>query len=172
MMRAKLGVAATTGVAIVAALTTSVPAYAVGDKYALNGTFIAASDGRWAKVNERYEDVPSIRNTWYITSTCDGPMDCHGLITSDQGWTAELRKPNQVWSAERVIPDWQHCPDGTTSPGRQLFRFWRVDEKGIADLSDTSPLFTGEDKTLGESGACGVSMWRTIRMPLLVRQLS
>jgi hypothetical protein len=141
-------------------------------RYALNGTFIAASDGRWARVNDRYQDVPSVRNTWTITSTCNGPMDCQGTIASDEGWTAQLRKPNQVWSAERIVPDWQQCPDGTSSPGHQLFRFWRIDETGTADLSGTSPLFEGEDKTLGDSGACGVNKWLSIRMPLIVRQVS
>jgi hypothetical protein len=140
-------------------------------QYALNGTFIAASDGRWAKVNDRYQDVPSVRSTWTITSTCDGPMDCQGTITSDQGWTIQLRKPNQVWSAEHIVPDWQRCPDGTTSPGRQLFRFWRIDDTGAADLSSTSPLFEGEDKTMGDSGACGVNKWLSVRIPLIIRQI-
>jgi hypothetical protein len=141
-------------------------------QYELNGTFIAASDGRWARVNDRYQDVPSVRSTWTITSTCDGPMDCQGTITSDQGWTATLRKPNQVWSAEHVVDDWQQCPDGTSSPGHQLFRFWRIDESGTADLSNTSTLFEGEEKTLGDSGACGVNKWLSIRMPLIIRKVS
>jgi hypothetical protein len=147
-------------------------AAATDDHYALNGTFVAYSDGQWAKVRERYQDIPPVRSTWTITSQCNGPNDCHGVITSDQGWTAELHKPNQAWSADRFVPNWQQCPDGTTSPGRQLFRFWRTDDQGTPDLSGTSPLFTGEDKTTGESGACGVNEWMTVRMPLTVRQVS
>jgi hypothetical protein len=158
--------------ALVSTFVSISPTARADDPWALNGQFIAASDGRWAKVDERYQDLPSVRSTWTISSVCNGPNDCHGTITSDQGWTADLRKPNQAWSAEHIVPDWQHCPDGSTSPGRQLFRFWRVDDQGVPDFSGTSPLFTGEDKMLGESGACGVSMWKTVRMPLLIRAVT
>lgn len=140
------------------------------DVNALNGTFVAASDGRWAKIRDRFEDVASVRSTWIITSICKTPIDCQGSVSSDQGWNAELTKTSQVWRAKRVIPDWQRCPDGTTSPGTQIIRFWPVNEQGVSDLSGMSSIFAGEDRTLGESGACGVSKWLIVKMPFIMRQ--
>jgi hypothetical protein len=150
-------------------LTAGTPV-ARADGNALNGTFVAASDGGWAKVRDRFEDVPSVRSTWTITSTCNTSVDCHGAVVSDQGWSAELTKTSQVWRAARLIPDWQQCPDGTSSPGRQIIRFWPIDEQGVVDLSGMSTIFAGEDRTLGESGACGVSKWLIVKMPFIMRQ--
>jgi hypothetical protein len=162
--------AASAGLLSVGAMVAGPPAGATED-FALNGKFTAVSDGQWAKVRERYQDVPSTTSTWTLSSTCNGPNDCQGTVRSDQGWTAHMRKPSQAWSVERIVPDWQRCPDGSTSPGRQLFRFWRVDEQGVPDLSGTSTLFSGEEKMLGVSGACGVNQWLTVRMPFLLRQI-
>ncbi|MDG4667918.1 hypothetical protein [Mycobacterium sp. 236(2023)] len=166
--RATFGAIALVGA--VAAQIACCPTGFASEQYALNGIFVVVSDGEWARVRQKYSDVPTVHSTWTISSTCTAPNACEGVVVSDQGWTAPLRKDSEAFSVEHVIPDWQRCPDGTAYPGTQLFRFWRVDDRGVVDLSNTSSILTGEDKTLGVSGACGVSDWLVVRMPLSMRR--
>jgi hypothetical protein len=44
-------------------------AHATADEIAVNGTYLATSDGQWAKTNESYHDEKSVTQTWTITST-------------------------------------------------------------------------------------------------------
>jgi hypothetical protein len=148
------------------------PAYASTEGLALNGTYLATSNGDWAKTNEAYHDESTVRSVWTINSTCSNPYECAGTITSDQGWTAPIFKASTSWTVDRELPTWQPCPDGTTSPGHQKFRFYRVDEYGELDLTNESSVFAGEDKTTGQSGACGVSRPLLIRMPLRLEKLT
>ena len=39
-------------------------------KYAMNGTYSVVSNGEWARMNDRYQDEPSVRSTWTVTSIC------------------------------------------------------------------------------------------------------
>jgi hypothetical protein len=139
---------------------------ASGDDVAVNGSYTAVSDGQWAKTNESFHDETTVTSTWTITSSCTTYQDCTGRVTSDQGWSAALRYQSLVWSVVRNVPDWQHCPDGTTAPGKQTFTFWprRAD-------ADKSTLI-GRDQTVGPSGACGVNKWLTITMPLTLTEIS
>jgi hypothetical protein len=137
------------------------PAHAAGEEVALNGTFTAASDGRWAKTNEIFVYQADVTATWTITSTCTTYQDCTGSVTSDQGWTAELVYRSQRWRAVHVIPDWQRCPDGSTALGEQSFTFWAA----RLDAPDRQDRLAGWDETTGPSGACGVNRWLTVRMP-------
>jgi hypothetical protein len=59
------------------------------------------------------------------------------------------------------VPGWQPCRDGTTVTGRQQFTFYRVDASTLV----------GKDKTIGPSGACGVSYWLTIEMPFKLTKI-
>jgi hypothetical protein len=146
------------------ALVAGAPAAAAKD-LALNGTFQATSNGQWSKTRGVYRDQPTVTSTWTITSACTDPYTCAGTVSSDRGWTAPVRKTSTTWILEREIPNWQPCPDGTAATGQQTIRFWRVGDDGLLDLSATSPVFAGEDKTMGPSGACGVSLWLDIAMP-------
>lgn len=145
-------------VMVVLALVTSVtPARADLAAAALNGRFIAISDGQWAKTNERYRDEATVTSTWTITTTCTTVLDCAGQMTSDQGWTAPVSFTKPMWFVTRTIDNWIPCPDGTSVAGQQTFKFF-IDEYD-------KPLLRGWDNTLGPSGACGVNKVLNIEMP-------
>ena len=137
----------------------SCPAHASPDSTALNGTYTATSDGNWAQTNYSLHDEPTVTSTWTISSTCSDPMDCTGRVTSDQGWSANLRLVGgDLWVVAHDVPNWEKCEDGSSAPGHQTFKF-SADEK-----------LAGWDYTVGPSGACGANKWLTIEMPFkLVR---
>jgi hypothetical protein len=121
----------------------------------LNGTYTAISDGQWAKTNEVYRDETSVTSTWTISSTCSTFMDCAGRVSSDQGWSADIRMQGGMWKVVHQVADWEKCADGMTAPGEQTFTFFKVD----------AATHVGWDKTIGPSGACGINRWLTVKMP-------
>ena len=161
-----MGSPALTIVALVGAVVGGVPAMAnASEGWAINGTYTVTANGEWAKTNEVYRDEAVVRSTWTITSTCTSLQDCAGEVTSDQGWSAPVVGTNGEWRVERIIKNWEPCADGTAADGRQLFRFYPVDEQGQFAVFG-SPVLAGEDKTVGPSGACGINMPLVISMPL------
>lgn len=135
---------------------------------ALNGIYQVVSNGDWAKTDDVRRNQTTVVSHWTIESTCTDPYTCTGTVTSDQGWSAPLVYQTSTWRVRRTIEDWQHCPDGTTSPGHQLFRFYPMDRSQVAP---GSPILGGEDITTGVPGACGRGYPVEIRMPLrLVKQ--
>jgi hypothetical protein len=122
---------------------------------------MATSDGQWAKTREVFHDEATITSTWTITSTCTTHAECTGRVASDQGWSADAHFDAGLWMAERDVPDWEPCGDGTAALGHQQFTFYRVDSATLA----------GTDKTIGPSGACGVSYWLTIEMPFKLTKI-
>ncbi|HME77125.1 MAG TPA: hypothetical protein VKI00_16200 [Mycobacterium sp.] len=149
--------------AVVGGLGTASSATATDDG-ALNGTYLATSNGEWAQTNDSYHDEATVRSTWTITSTCTTPQDCAGRVTSDAGWSADLRRSNVEWTVKRDIPNWEPCADGTAYTGAQVYRFYSADASG-GQTSLGSTTLIGEDKTTGPSGACGRNQWLTVRMP-------
>lgn len=144
--------------ALVAAVTSSfgqVPTAHATEWPTLNGTYIAVSDGQWAKTREVFRDEATITSTWTITSTCSTHVECTGYVVSDQGWSADAIFSAGLWSVDRDLPNWEPCGDGSTVTGHQQFTFYAVD----------SATLVGKDKTIGPSGACGVSYWLTVEMP-------
>jgi hypothetical protein len=127
----------------------------------LNGTYAAISDGQWAKTREVFHDEATITSTWTITSTCRTHAECTGRVTSDQGWSADAHFNAGMWFVERDVPDWEPCGDSATAPGQQQFTFYSVDAATLL----------GKDKTMGPSGACGVSYWLTIEMPFKLTKI-
>lgn len=142
------------------------------DDLALNGIFRATSNGQWAQTNDSYHDEHTVQSIWRITSSCGDAFHCSGTVSSDQGWTAPINKTSQSWTVERQLLNWEPCADGTAAAGRQLYRFWRVDESGDYDLDSQSSVFAGEDKTIGPSGACGINRILAIRMPFRLEKLA
>ena len=113
------------GVALAASVVVGAPpAHAdPGDGIALNGTYTAFSDGVWAKTNDSYHDERSVTQTWTITSTCSTYQDCAGRVTSDQGWSADMKYMSGSWIVRRTVDNWEPCIDGTATPGAQIFTF-------------------------------------------------
>jgi hypothetical protein len=171
MLSAKLLTGAAAVTVAMSGSMVAPPAGASLEDVPINGTFLATSNGDWAKTNEVYHDEVTVRAVWTITSTCSDRWDCTGSVTSDRGWTAPLRRTADSWEVERDLPNWEPCADGTGATGHQKYRFWHVAEDGRVDLSDTSRIFAGEDRTIGPSGACGINRWLVIRMPFRLEKL-
>src|ERR1700758_3516939 len=84
------------------------------EEVAINGTFRATSIGDWAQRNDQYFGEPTVYQTWTISSTCETFQECHGTVTSDQGWTAPTYMlDGQMWYVKRELPNWERCQDGT-----------------------------------------------------------
>ena len=138
---------------------------------AINGTYRATSIGDWAKTNDQYNGEATVTQTWTISSSCVTFQECHGTVTSDQGWSAPTYMIDGImWYIKRDVPNWERCADGTAYTGQQTFYFYPVDSNGEFHLG--SPTLAGKDKTVGPSGACGQNQWLDIMMPLRLDKLS
>ncbi|MCW1960028.1 MAG: hypothetical protein KIH64_016070 [Mycobacterium sp.] len=165
MMRA---VAAGAAMSVIAGVATATPSLAA-DKWSLNGTYTATSNGEWAKSNDIFHNQASVRATWIIESQCSYPTECTGTVTSDQGWTAPIYQTGGEWYVKHVVPRWIPCADGSTADGFQVFRFKAMTPDG-STTDPSSNTLIGEDATTGPSGACGRSLAIFITMPFkLVR---
>jgi hypothetical protein len=160
-------------VALSATLTIGVgvapPAHA-GDS-ALNGTFLATSNGDWARTNDVYRDEATVRSTWTIAMTCSNDVTCAGRVASDAGWSADITTTNGEYDVQRELPNWEPCADGSgrTVTGHQRYRFFPVDAAGF--LNPGSRTFAGFDKTLGESGGCSLNDKLEINLPFRLEKV-
>ena len=155
--------------ALLAGVAVAAPAHGA-DKWALNGTFTATSNGEWARSNDIFRKQPSVRAIWTVSSQCSYPTECTGTVTSDQGWTAPIYQTGGEWYVKHVVPKWMPCPDGSTADGYQVFRFKGITPGG--DYTDpTSDVLVGEDATTGPSGACGRSLAIFITMPFKLARI-
>jgi hypothetical protein len=132
---------------------TTLTAQADDSAYAINGTYVATSDGTYATTNYAFHNEATVKSTWTITSTCATDVRCAGQVSSDQGWSAPLRTEAHVWYVERDVPNWETCSDGTTFPGHQTFMFYPANANGVTQIG--SPYLEGRDKTVGARFACG-----------------
>jgi hypothetical protein len=139
-------------------------AHASDGEWGLNGTYTATSNGEWARTNDVFRDEASLRGIWTISTTCSYPTECTGTVQSDFGWSAPIYMTGGIWYVKRTVPNWEPCPDGTASPGFQVYRFVPVVEDG-SQVDPTSTTLAGEDQTTGTPGACGISKPLFINMP-------
>jgi hypothetical protein len=174
MVRTRGVVAGAATVALTAVGAMATPqAQATTDQMPINGTFIARSMGEWAQTRDSYHDEATITSTWTITSTCSAATACTGTVTSDAGWTAPLTLFAGSWEIHREIPNWEPCADGTAYTGHQTIRFWGVDENGtVLFRQSQATQFAGEDRTIADSGACGINQWLVIKMPFTMRKVA
>jgi hypothetical protein len=151
--------------------TASTAGATTKEDVAINGTYRATSIGDYAKTNDTYSGEATVVSTWTISSSCVTFQECHGTVTSDQGWTAPMYMIDGImWYVKREVPNWERCADGTAFSGQQTYYFYPVDSDGEFRLG--SPTFAGKDKTVGPSGACGQNQWLDITMPLRLDKLS
>ncbi|MGE5694084.1 MAG: hypothetical protein ACM4D3_02285 [Candidatus Sericytochromatia bacterium] len=68
---------------------------------ALNGRYLATSNGELAMTNQSFHDEATTQSVWTITSSCGTPQDCTGTVTSDEGWTADILVPFRGQVASR-----------------------------------------------------------------------
>lgn len=153
-------------------LSTAPTAQAITkEDVAVNGTFRVTSIGDYAQTNDQYKGEPTVYQTWTISSTCDSTLECHGQVTSDQGWTAPLYMTDgEMWKARREVPNWERCEDGSAFTGVETYFFYPVNDNGGFQIG--SRVFAGKQKTVGPSGACGQNQWLDVAMPLRLDQLS
>ena len=145
--------------------TASIARATTKEEVAINGTWRATSIGDWAQRNDQYYGEPTVISTWTISSSCVTFQECHGTVTSDQGWSAPLyMNDGEMWKVKHDVPNWERCQDGTAYTGQQTFYFYPVNDNGGYQLG--SPTMAGKDKTIGPSGACGQNQWLDIAMPL------
>ena len=144
------------------------------DQYAINGTYSVVSNGEWAMMNDRYQDEPSVRSTWTVNTTCSTAMTCAGKVTSSLGWTEDIYTLSGAqWFVKHYVQDWIPCPDGTTAPGLQVYRFYPATESGNhAPAGTPVVLMVGEDQTTGQSGNCGRNKSLVLALPVKMTKIT
>jgi hypothetical protein len=168
-MRVPGPVAAATAVGL-AMGTLAAPSAQADLHFELNGPYRVTSNGDWAKTNEVYMNERTVVSVWTFSSSCVNAHQCTGQVSSDQGWTAPLEFRTSRWIVDRYHENWQTCPDGTTSPGRQRYQFQGTDANGQYEKQNID-LLIGYDRTIGVSGACGRNLATVITMPITVQRL-
>jgi len=167
-------------IVVVGSVGTATPAYASNYGVELNGTYRVTSNGDWAQTNQVFIDEKTVVQTWTMTSSCTSPQVCTGEVKSDQGWTAPLNLGGaegpgsfgDFWVVDRVVDNWEPCPDGTAAPGAQKFMFWGVDELTSQRNMKMVNLLAGRVTTKGPSGACGINKPLVIDMPVRLDKLA
>jgi hypothetical protein len=87
------------------------------------------------------------------------------------GWTEDIYTTmGSHWYVKHYVNDWIPCPDGTTAPGLQVYRFYRATDDGMADVK--SPNWVGEDETTGISGNCGRNRSLVLNLPVKITKLT
>lgn len=158
-------------VAVALVLMGAVPmAHASGDDWGLNGTYLATSNGDYAKTNDIYRDEATVRSKWTVTTSCSTPVECTGRVVSDLGWSADVSIHGSEYVVKREVPNWEPCPDGAARGGHQIYRFYPVDQNGLVTFGST--IFAGVDMTSGDSGACGINRALVITMPFRLEKVS
>lgn len=165
-MRVLRALSALGAAAALAGIGCAAPAGA-DESWGINGTFLTSSNGEWAKVNSRYEDQPSERETWTISTQCISPTECTGTVHSDAGWTAPIFTTNSLWYVKRTVPNWRFCADGAAIEGFQEYKIYPVGSDGHYDGASTE--YTGVNRVIGPSGSCGRNQWPVIEMPFYMK---
>jgi hypothetical protein len=163
-------IAAAAILATASVLTAPVSSADELSQYAPNGMYSVVSNGEWARTNERYQDEPSVRSTWTVSSTCSTALTCSGKVTSSLGWTEDIYTTSGMWYVKHYVADWIPCPDGSTSPGLQVYRFYPANEDGIR--TDNTNLYLGEDQTTGVSGNCGRNRSLVMNLPVKISKIA
>jgi hypothetical protein len=160
-----------TALSVMIPLGISVAPIAHASDWALNGRFLATSNGDWARTNDIYRNEQSVRTTWTVAMRCSNVVTCSGKVTSDAGWSADIVTSNGEYTVKRELPNWEPCADGSgrTVTGHQRYRFFPVDDGGF--LLPGSRVFAGFDTTSGESGGCSLNKELQIEMPFRLEKL-
>lgn len=164
--------ALTAAMAVYGSLEPPTSAFASNFGVELNGTYRVISNGDWAKSNDMFLAEKTVVQTWTVTSSCTSPISCTGTVTSDQGWSAPLSTTGDYWIVDRVVENWERCPDGTAAPGAQNFKFWGWDPVNSYRNLKIVDLLAGRDRTLAASGACGINKPLVIELPMRLEKLS
>jgi hypothetical protein len=170
----KIAVGAVAAVTVAASLAATPVARASDFGVELNGTDHYRGNGDFALVNDVRKNMPTIDETWTLSSSCVSPVECEGTATSSAGWTARLwyGYPNTYWVVDRTIADWQFCPGGGVAPGEQRFQFWGFDPVATERNMKIVNFLVGRQRTVSPSGSCGTNKPLVIETPMKLEQLS
>lgn len=168
-MRALKAVVGTAVVGLAAGLLTA-PVATAERNWALNGSYRVISNGDWAKTNEVLMKEAVVVENWTFNTSCTTAQACNGMVNSSGGWSAPAEFRGTRWIVDRYHPDWQTCPDGTKSPGRQRYQFHGLTATGGVDRFNTDFL-QGYNRTIGTSGACGRNTPTVISIPLRLERI-
>ncbi|MDG5483984.1 Rv2253/PknI dimerization domain-containing protein [Mycolicibacterium gadium] len=163
-----------TALTVAATVGTIPTAHASDFGMELNGTYHYHANGDIALVNDVKKQMPTIDETWTLSSSCVSPVECEGTATSSAGWSARLwyGYPNTYWVVDRNIPEWQFCPGGGVAPGEQRFQFSGVDVVAEESNKRNTNFLVGRQRTLSPSGSCGTNKPLVIETPMLLERLS
>jgi hypothetical protein len=169
----KIAAGVVAAITVVATLSAT-PAHASDFGVELNGVYHYHANGDFALVNDVRKDMPTIDETWTLSSSCVSPVECEGTATSSAGWSARLwyGYPNTYWVVDRNIPEWQFCPGGGVAPGEQRFQFRGVDPVAEEAKSKITNFLAGRQRTNSPSGSCGRNQPLVIETPMKLEQLS
>jgi len=171
----KIAVGAIAAMTIAASLAATPPAAHASDfGMELNGTYHYHANGDIALVNDVKKQMPTIDETWTLSSSCVSPVECEGTATSSAGWSARLwyGYPNTYWVVDRTIDQWQFCPGGGVAPGEQRFQFSGVDVVAEESNKRNTNFLVGRQRTVSPSGSCGTNKPLVIETPMLLERLS
>lgn len=73
-------VTAAVSAAALIATVAAAPAAHAADRWSLNGTFTATSNGEWARTNDVFRNEVSLRSIWTISSQCSYPGECRKSV--------------------------------------------------------------------------------------------
>lgn len=174
MRGAKFATGVVTALTVAATLSAIPTTHATDSGIELNGTYRYYSNGDFALVNDVRKDMPTIEETWTLSSSCVSPVECEGTATSSAGWSARLwyGYPNTYWVVDRIIDQWQFCPGGGVAPGEQRFQFSGVDPVAEEAGRRITNLLVGRQRTVSPSGSCGSNKPLVIETPMKLEQLS
>jgi hypothetical protein len=121
----------------------------------LNGTYVGYSDGGLGTRNDvsygwNYP-YPDVTQTLTISTSCVID-DCHGTVTSSDGWSADAEQRSGRWWIAYDRPDGIVCADGTFVQTRESFGFDAISLQGT-------------DTMQGPSGACNRNLPIVIKRP-------
>lgn len=167
-----IGAVTATAITALGSLAVAPSSHASNFGVELNGTWNSFSNGDYARTNDVFMDEQSIIQTLTINTDCVSPIECEGTIKSDQGWTAALRLQFGFWTADRVVPHWLPCPDGSFADVNEKLIFWGIDPShNQRDLKITD-LMAGRDQFKGPSGGCGINKPINVEYPLRLERLT
>jgi len=133
---------------------------------AVNGTYLATVVGQWARSRQVYHQEAMVRSTWKISSSCANAYECTGEVVSDQGWSAPITMyDGSNWYLRRDIPNWETCADGTSYTATDYIMFYPADPVTAVNVLG-SPVFRGDERTIGPAGACGNNLPLDIEQPM------
>ncbi|WP_176560940.1 hypothetical protein [Mycobacterium neglectum] len=170
----KIAAGVVAAMSVAATLSATPAAHASDFGVELNGTYRYYANGDFALVNEVRKTMPTIDETWTLSSSCVSPIECEGTATSSAGWSARLwyGYPNAYWVVDRNIPEWQFCPGGAIAPGEQRFQFWGFDPVSTERRMNITNFLVGRQRTNSPSGSCGTNQPLVVETPMKLEQLS